>query len=263
MAQYGTCECYFCHIRVPKPEAYQVTIERETGRSGGSFRFYSKSRSTSYSTGRTYYAKRDIWLCQNCYPIYQKRQRQRAFATVIGVGLFIGAAIWFFSSNNSPQQSSPSISVASSSPAQSIPAPHATAYYQGSPVTSPRTPGPPLDIQAPRPEARSALVPRGSVNPSFECASAVRASARLICADGDLAQLDFELGKTFGFRRRQIPTPYQADFIRSQIAWIAGRDEYCGLTGSENAPIDILAKSKPCMMREIQARITVLSQQRR
>ena len=34
------------------------------------------------------------------------------------------------------------------------------------------------------------LVPRGNEKPSFDCAKAKTATARLICADGELARLD-------------------------------------------------------------------------
>jgi uncharacterized protein len=37
------------------------------------------------------------------------------------------------------------------------------------------------------------LMPRGSEKPSFDCAQAKTAAARLICADGELAALDGEL----------------------------------------------------------------------
>src|SRR5271170_5394108 len=38
------------------------------------------------------------------------------------------------------------------------------------------------------------LVPRGNEKSSFDCAKAKTAAARLICADGELARLDGELG---------------------------------------------------------------------
>jgi hypothetical protein len=59
MPEYGTCECFICYRRVPKPEARRIAINRERGHSSGSFRF--SRNSTSYYTGRTYYAKQDVW----------------------------------------------------------------------------------------------------------------------------------------------------------------------------------------------------------
>jgi uncharacterized protein len=39
------------------------------------------------------------------------------------------------------------------------------------------------------------LVPPGNEQPSFDCLKARTAAARLICADGELARLDGELGR--------------------------------------------------------------------
>jgi hypothetical protein len=90
MPEYGTCECFACYRRIPKPEAHRISIEREKGHSSGSYRF--SRRSTSYYTGRTYYAKQDVWLCSNCYSAYIARQKRRnrmtvglICATVIGI----------------------------------------------------------------------------------------------------------------------------------------------------------------------------------
>jgi Putative peptidoglycan binding domain len=128
MAQYATCECYYCHIRLPKPNAYCVTIERETGHSSGSFRFYR--RSSSYSTGRTYYRKRDIWLCGNCYLQYKKQQRVNALSTFVVIGLFIAGGIWIFGSNTSQptSQNTSAISVAQPSVSEQA---DEKALYQG------------------------------------------------------------------------------------------------------------------------------------
>jgi hypothetical protein len=87
MPEYGTCECFACYRRVPKPEAHRITIERAKGHTGGSFRF--SRRSTSYSTGRTYYAKQDVWLCNDCYPAYRARRSQQSLNGVIGFGAFL------------------------------------------------------------------------------------------------------------------------------------------------------------------------------
>jgi hypothetical protein len=44
MTQYGTCECNYCYVRIPKPNAYKVTIECETGRSGAAIAFIAKAK---------------------------------------------------------------------------------------------------------------------------------------------------------------------------------------------------------------------------
>ncbi len=60
------------------------------------------------------------------------------------------------------------------------------------------------------------LVPRGSEKPSFDCANAKTAAARLICADGELARLDGELGAAFQKRKAQISAPDQSKFVAEQ-----------------------------------------------
>ena len=112
MAGYATCECFCCHLRLPKPQAHKITIERETGRSSGSIRF--NRRSTSYSTGRTYYAKRDVWLCESCYAEYLKRTKSRSLVSVLAIAVIILIGIWLTSGNSTNLVGS---SVASCEPA--------------------------------------------------------------------------------------------------------------------------------------------------
>jgi Putative peptidoglycan binding domain len=85
------CECYACSRRVPKPQAHRVTIERESGHSSGNFRI--SRRSTSFYTGRTYFRKQDIWLCNECYPVYMRRRLNRSVRHLVFgicmVGLFV------------------------------------------------------------------------------------------------------------------------------------------------------------------------------
>jgi hypothetical protein len=149
MAQYATCECYYCHIRLPKPDAYHVTIERETGHSSGSFRFYSKSRSSSYSTGRTYYAKRDIWLCGNCYLQYKKQQRLNALASFVVAGLFVVGGIWIFGSNNTSQPpSQKTAGISANQPSVSEPTDQKALYQGQQNSTDTRPPAATLQIQS-------------------------------------------------------------------------------------------------------------------
>jgi len=96
MPEYAKCECYACHILLPKPDAYQLTIQRERGRSGPSARF--SGRNTSFSTGRSYYTNKDVWLCPSCYAAYHKRQsRQKAqliaAAAILGVLILVLSVI--------------------------------------------------------------------------------------------------------------------------------------------------------------------------
>lgn len=104
------------------------------------------------------------------------------------------------------------------------------------------------------------IVPRGNEKPSFDCARAITPSARLICADAQLAKLDGLLGIVLQKRKVQMSSPDQSKFIAEQLAWIRGRNARCGLDGRDSATLGILANSKPCMMLAIQERIAVLAQ---
>src|SRR5262245_49390521 len=82
MTTYGTCECSKCYKCIPKNEAHQVTIERETGHSVGHY-------------ARTYYSKRDVWLCDSCYAAYlfsraDKERQDRIMRGRIGIGILAG-----------------------------------------------------------------------------------------------------------------------------------------------------------------------------
>jgi uncharacterized protein YecT (DUF1311 family) len=96
--------------------------------------------------------------------------------------------------------------------------------------------------------------------PSFDCAKAKTAAARFICADGELARLDGELGVAYQKRKAQIPTADQLRFAAEQIAWIKERDARCDLAGRNSTATEVLASAKPCMMSMIRDRITFLSQ---
>jgi uncharacterized protein YecT (DUF1311 family) len=104
----------------------------------------------------------------------------------------------------------------------------------------------------------SPLVARGSEKPSFDCAKAKTAAARLICADGDLARLDGELGVTFRKRKTQLPASDQSKFVSDQLAWIRARNTRCDLDGKNKEPIEELSGSKLCMANALRERIAVL-----
>jgi len=106
----------------------------------------------------------------------------------------------------------------------------------------------------------SGLVPRGSETPSFDCTKAKTAAARLICADGELARLDADLGVAFQRRKAQISGPDQARFVAEQIAWIRDRNTRCDLVGRDAATVEALAGSKACMVKVVQERISALTQ---
>jgi uncharacterized protein YecT (DUF1311 family) len=102
------------------------------------------------------------------------------------------------------------------------------------------------------------LVPRGREKPSFNCAQAKTAAARLICADGELARLDGVLGVAFQKRKAQIAAPDQSKFVAEHLAWIRDRNSLCELVGKDGAAIEMLASIKPCMVAEIRNHIAAL-----
>ncbi|MGD0332969.1 MAG: lysozyme inhibitor LprI family protein [Xanthobacteraceae bacterium] len=126
-----------------------------------------------------------------------------------------------------------------------------SAFSQQAPT--PLVPNPP-DVQ------EQTLVPRSSEKPSFDCAQAKTAAARLICADGELARLDGELGAAFQKRKGQISAPDQSQFAVAQLAWIRDRNERCALVGKNGATVEQLIAAKPCMMSLMRERIAFLAQ---
>ena len=104
------------------------------------------------------------------------------------------------------------------------------------------------------------LEPRGAEQPSFDCARAKSAAALLICADGELARLDAELGAAFQKRKAEISPAERLKFAADQLAWIRARNTRCALDGKGNAAIEALAIAKPCMVKAIRGRIAFLAQ---
>jgi uncharacterized protein YecT (DUF1311 family) len=102
------------------------------------------------------------------------------------------------------------------------------------------------------------LLPPQQEQPSFNCSTAKTASARLICADLELTQLDRELGIAFQKAKRQVYLADQFRFVTDQLTWIRERNERCGLVGKNDTATKILAASKPCLMSAIQERIAFL-----
>src|SRR6516164_4608921 len=64
-SEYVTYYCYDCSRRMPKPELHRDTIEIESGRSSGGVGI--GLRGLRLYSGRTYYRKKEIWLCHDCY----------------------------------------------------------------------------------------------------------------------------------------------------------------------------------------------------
>lgn len=95
--------------------------------------------------------------------------------------------------------------------------------------------------------------------PSFDCKNVKSASARLICADGELARLDKEM---FGWFREHLGRVTGADreaLLKEQREWIINRNQRCGLRGKDKEPIDALVFAKKCMVDALEARKLELS----
>jgi uncharacterized protein YecT (DUF1311 family) len=103
------------------------------------------------------------------------------------------------------------------------------------------------------------LMPRTNETPSFDCSRAKAAPARLICADGELAGLDGQLGAAFQHRRSQTAPADQQKVVADQLKWIRERNKKCGLTGKDNETVEALVVSKSCMVAVIRERISFLN----
>tara|TARA_B100001964_G_C13952509_1_gene473946 strand:- start:62 stop:610 length:549 start_codon:yes stop_codon:yes gene_type:complete len=67
MATYGTGECHYCHIRLPKPDLTRKTTKRRSGSSGFGFSFNpARKKSVRIQSGRRYYSRKNIWVCRKC-----------------------------------------------------------------------------------------------------------------------------------------------------------------------------------------------------
>ena len=90
---FGGVDCYYCGRIKPLEEVRTRTIEVESGRAGGSMTFrgsrsgYSNSKHTtgrrntggmSYNTGRTYYKKVKVYICDECLEKEILRNKMKA-----------------------------------------------------------------------------------------------------------------------------------------------------------------------------------------
>jgi hypothetical protein len=70
-----------------------------------------------------------------------------------------------------------------------------------------------------------------------------------------LARLDGELGKAFQNRKAQLSPADTSAFVADQLAWIRDRNTRCDLVSKNDAAIEVLATSKPCLASAVQQRI--------
>jgi uncharacterized protein YecT (DUF1311 family) len=93
---------------------------------------------------------------------------------------------------------------------------------------------------------------------SMTCKSAKGAWARLICADPDLAAVDSILAIAFQDAKDAVSPDVQKLLVKEQQTWTRERNQKCGLTGKDNAPIGVLLSGKQCVEDAIDARIDEL-----
>jgi len=90
---------------------------------------------------------------------------------------------------------------------------------------------------------------------SIACKWARSASTRLICADPDLAAVDSILAIALQDAKEAAPPDAQKLLVKEQLTWTRQRNQKCGLTGKDYAPIGVLLSGKQCMEDAIEARI--------
>jgi uncharacterized protein YecT (DUF1311 family) len=90
------------------------------------------------------------------------------------------------------------------------------------------------------------------------CRAARSAFDRLKCADPELAALDSRLSKMYLDAKNSAPVKNQDALEKEQQTWTRDRNQTCGLTGNDSAPIDQLRAATPCLENSIEARLVVL-----
>lgn len=99
-----------------------------------------------------------------------------------------------------------------------------------------------------------------AVAPSFNCATAKSASARLICSDAELSKADAEMGAEYRYAVNDRKDAGEKKTIRDmQLSWIKSRNSRCGLDGKTNAPIEELQSAKPCFLEEYKRQKSMLA----
>lgn len=104
----------------------------------------------------------------------------------------------------------------------------------------------------------SAETPAPSNKPSFNCATAKSASARLICSDAELSNVDAALGKAFHNVVKTLNGDEKKMKIQDQVRWIRDRNMRCQLDNKPAVPVAELQEKKPCLLEAINSRIVEL-----
>ena len=93
---------------------------------------------------------------------------------------------------------------------------------------------------------------------TMTCKSATGAAARLICANSDLAGVNWILAIAFQGAKGAVSPDVRKSLVKDQLTWMQQRNQKCGLTGKDNAPIRALLSSKQCLEDAIEAQIEEL-----
>jgi uncharacterized protein YecT (DUF1311 family) len=85
--------------------------------------------------------------------------------------------------------------------------------------------------------------------PSFNCATAKTASARLICSDPDLIKADADIGTAYRSALADAKDAGDKKSLASmQLTWIKDRNRRCGVDGKKDSPVEQLITAKPCFL---------------
>jgi uncharacterized protein YecT (DUF1311 family) len=108
------------------------------------------------------------------------------------------------------------------------------------------------------PGAHSAQQTTASIRVNPACKSAKSAATRMICADPDLATIDSTLTASLQEARKAASPDQQKLLTKQQFSWLKERNQKCGLTGKDRAPLSELQPATQCLQDAIKARISDL-----
>lgn len=97
-----------------------------------------------------------------------------------------------------------------------------------------------------------------SAQPSFDCAKATTRSERAICANADLAALDWKLGSIFIVVRDALTKEARQDFVDQQRDWLRHRTELCETPWQTLAGPEIDLRITSCLIQAYQKRLAQL-----
>ena len=116
-------------------------------------------------------------------------------------------------------------------------------------------PAPPLS------KPSTIFVPRKNEKPSFDCVKGPKKPVdEMICADGELAKADGELGAVYNDKRALLKGAERQAFTASEFAWIEERDRECAVPKSGAWNTRDLLRAKDCLLEKTRSRREELSQ---